>query len=152
LLESPITDPDWATVLLIGTYRDNEVSSSHPLMRTLAAIRNDGARVHEILLAPLGLDDLERLVADALHCGSDSAGPLTLIVQEKTGGNPFSAIQFFMALVEEGLVWFARRSMTSNAAPTTRIGNRLRTQHARSPLRRTALPLRVSDVVRHRRL
>ena len=110
LLEHLITDPDVRHVLLIGAYRDNEVSSSHPLMRTLAAIRDAGARAQEIVLAPLGLDDVERLVTDALHRGPDSAGPLALLVHEKTGGNPFFAIQFLTALVEEGLVRFDRGS------------------------------------------
>ena len=108
LLERLITDPDVRHVLLIGAYRDNEVSSSHPLMRTLAAIRDAGARAQEIVLAPLGLDDVERLVADALHCGPNSAGPLALLVHEKTGGNPFFAIQFLTALAEEGLLRFDR--------------------------------------------
>ena len=58
--------------MLVGAYRDNEVSSSHPLMRTLAAIRKAGARMQEIVLAPLGLDDVGRLVADALHCERDA--------------------------------------------------------------------------------
>ena len=108
LLERLITDPDVRHVLLIGAYRDNEVSSSHPLMRTLAAIREAGARAEEIVLAPLGLDDVERLVSDTLHCRPDSAGPLALLVHEKTGGNPFFAIQLLTTLVEEGLVRFDR--------------------------------------------
>ena len=54
-----VTDPDVRHLLLIGAYRDNEVGSSHPLMRKLAAIRDAGANVQEIVLAPLGLDDLE---------------------------------------------------------------------------------------------
>ena len=110
LLERLVTDPDVRHVLLIGAYRDNEVSSSHPLMRTLAAIRDAGARPQEIVLAPLGLDDVERLVTEALHCGPDSAGPLALLVYEKTGGNPFFAIQFLMSLAEEGLLRFDRDS------------------------------------------
>ena len=108
LLERLITDPDVRHVLLIGAYRDNEVSSSHPLMRTLAAIRDAGAKTQEIVLAPLGLDDVERLIADALHCGLNSAGPLALLVHEKTGGNPFFAIQFLTSLAEEGLLRFDR--------------------------------------------
>src|SRR5580658_6836057 len=108
LLERLITDPDVRHVLWIGAYRDNEVSSSHPLMRTLAAIREAGARAEEIVLAPLGLDDVERLVSDTLHCSPDSAGPLALLVHEKTGGNPFFAIQLLTTLVEEGLIRFDR--------------------------------------------
>jgi predicted ATPase len=93
-------------LLLVGAYRDNEVGPAHPLLRTLEAIRNAGARVQEIVLAPLGLDDVGRLVADGLHCAPEQARPLAQLVQEKTGGNPFFAIQFFTALAEEGLLSF----------------------------------------------
>jgi PAS domain S-box-containing protein len=106
LLEHLITDPDVRDVLLVGAYRDNEVDPSHPLMRTLAAVRKAGAKVRDIVLAPLGMDDLSRLVADALHAERDSVRPLAWLIQEKTGGNPFFAIQFLMALADEGLFAF----------------------------------------------
>jgi PAS domain S-box-containing protein len=108
LLERLITDPDVRYVLLIGAYRDNEVSSSHPLMRTLAAIREAGARAQEIVLAPLGPDDVGRLVSDSLRCERGAAGHLAQLAHEKTGGNPFFAIQFLSALAEEGLLRFDR--------------------------------------------
>src|SRR5712692_10910711 len=75
-------------------------------MRTLEAIRDAGARLHEIVLAPLRIDDVGRLVADALHYEPERARPLAQLVQEKTGGNPFFAIQFFTALADEGLLAF----------------------------------------------
>lgn len=86
--------------------RDNEVSPSHPLMRTLAALRSADAKVHEIVLAPLGLDDIGHLVADALHCDRERAAPLAQLLHDKTAGNPFFAIQFLTALAEEGLLAF----------------------------------------------
>jgi PAS domain S-box-containing protein len=106
LLEHLITDPDVRHVMLIGAYRDNEVTSSHPLMRTLAAIRKTGAKIQQIVLAPLRLDDVSRLVVDALHCEQETADPLAQLVHQKTGGNPFFAIQFLTALAEEGLLAF----------------------------------------------
>ena len=106
LLEHLVTHPEVRHLLLVGAYRDNEVSPSHPLLRTLEAIRKAGARVQEIVLAPLGLDDVGQLVADALHCEPERARPLAQLVHEKTGGNPFFAIQFFTALAEEGLLAF----------------------------------------------
>ena len=106
LLEHLVTHPEVRHLLLVGAYRDNEVGPAHPLLRTLEAIREAGARVEEIVLAPLGLDDVGRLVADALHCEPERARPLAQLVQEKTGGNPFFAIQFFTALTEEGLLAF----------------------------------------------
>ncbi len=126
LLERLITDPDVRHVLLIGAYRDNEVSPSHPLMRTLAAIRDAGARAQEIVLAPLGLDDVERLIADALRCGLNSAGPLALLIHEKTGGNPFFAIQFLAELAEEGLLRFDRDAAAPNKSNWTWDLDRIR--------------------------
>ena len=108
LLERLTTDPDVRHLLLIGAYRDNEVSSSHPLMRTLAAIRDAGARTQEIVLAPLGPDDVGRLVSDSLRSGRDATDLLAQLIHEKTGGNPFFAIQFLTALAEEGLLRFDR--------------------------------------------
>jgi PAS domain S-box-containing protein len=93
-------------LLLVGAYRDNEIGPAHPLLRTLEAIRTVDTRVHEIVLAPLELDDVGRLIADALHCEPERARPLAELVQEKTGGNPFFTIQFFIALADEGLLAF----------------------------------------------
>jgi predicted ATPase len=106
LLEHLLTHPEMRHLLLVGAYRNNEVSPSHPLMRTLEAIRNAGAQVREIVLAPLELHDTGQLVADALHCEPGRARPLAELVQEKTGGNPFFAIQFFIALADEKLLAF----------------------------------------------
>jgi predicted ATPase/signal transduction histidine kinase len=106
LLEHLITHSEVRHLLLVGAYRDNEVGAAHPLLQTLESIRKAGARVQEIVLAPLGLNDLGRLVADTLHCEPEHARALAQVVQEKTGGNPFFAIQFFTALAEEGLLVF----------------------------------------------
>jgi len=63
-------------LLMVGAYRDNEVDASHPLVRTLGAIRASGARVDDIVLAPLASADIEAMISDALHCGPDAARPL----------------------------------------------------------------------------
>ena len=106
LIEDLLTQPDIQHLLLIGAYRDNEVSSAHPLMRKLDAIRKAGAKVQEIALAPLSLDDMTQLVADSFHCELKRAGPLGQLVHAKTAGNSFFAIQFLSALAQEGLVAF----------------------------------------------
>jgi PAS domain S-box-containing protein len=106
LLEHLVTHSEVRYLLLVGAYRDNEVGPAHPLLRTLEAIRKADARVNEIMLAPLELDDVGRLIADALHCDPERAWPLAELIQEKTRGNPFFAIQFFTALSEEGPLAF----------------------------------------------
>jgi PAS domain S-box-containing protein len=106
MLADLLTQADVQQLLVIGAYRDNEVDSAHPLMRKLDAIRKAGAFVQEISLAPLAREDLGRLIADTLSCASGNAAPLARLVHEKTGGNPFFAIQFISALAEEGLLRF----------------------------------------------
>jgi PAS domain S-box-containing protein len=106
VLADLLTQADVQRLLVIGAYRDNEVNSAHPLMRKLDAIRKEGACVQEISLAPLAREDLERLIADTLSCAPRRAAPLARLVHDKTGGNPFFAIQFISALGEEGLLRF----------------------------------------------
>jgi PAS domain S-box-containing protein len=106
MLSDLLTQSDMQQLLVIGAYRDNEVDSAHPLMRRLHAIRNAGALVQEVRLAPLTQEDLGRLVAETLGCLPPVAAPLARLVHDKTGGNPFFAIQFISALAEEGLLRF----------------------------------------------
>ncbi|HWV95149.1 MAG TPA: GAF domain-containing protein, partial [Vicinamibacterales bacterium] len=76
-------------------------------MRRLKAIRDtDGAPVQEITLAPLGRDDICRLIEDCLYCDVERAAPLAQLVHDKSAGNPFFVIQFLSALIDEGLVTF----------------------------------------------
>ncbi len=91
-------------LLLIGAYRDNEVDSSHHLSRTLGALHDANAKLLEIVLTPLELDDVDRLISEALHCTQLTAHPLAQLVHEKTGGNPFFVIQFLTVLVAEELL------------------------------------------------
>ena len=74
-----------------------------------------------IQLSPLRDGSHQQLIADALRCEPDSAMPLAALVHDKTGGNPFFAIQFFSALAEEGSLTFdhdtARWSCNIRALP-----------------------------------
>jgi PAS domain S-box-containing protein len=106
LIEHLIVHPDVRHLLLVGAYRDNEVDAVHPLVRTLTRLREAGGHVSEIVLAPLGLDDVGSLLADALHGDAARVRPLAELVFEKTGGNPFFTIQFLLALAEQALLAF----------------------------------------------
>src|SRR6202008_3349505 len=60
----------------------------------------------KIPLAPLSREHLGQLIADALRCELERAAPLAQLVHEKTGGNPFFAIQFISSLADERLLAF----------------------------------------------
>ncbi|KYF73559.1 AAA family ATPase [Sorangium cellulosum] len=96
-------------LLLIGAYRDNEVGAAHPLRLTLAEARKRGAAISELALEPLSAAHVEALVAEAVHAPhapAEQVEPLSRLVYEKTGGNPFFVLQFLIALHQEGLITF----------------------------------------------
>ncbi|WP_242516204.1 AAA family ATPase [Sorangium cellulosum] len=110
LLRELVTHPETRHLLVIGAYRDNEVTRSHPLMLALDQMRKEGARVSTVVLGPLSREHLAALVGDALRCRREDAAPLADLVHEKTGGNPFFAIQFLAALREERLIEIDERA------------------------------------------
>ncbi|MEG4043867.1 AAA family ATPase [Microcoleus sp. Pol17_C1] len=97
---------DRGHLLVLGAYRDNEVSPTHPFMLTVDEIIKSGAVVNTITLQPLSQRDLNQLVADTLICNLSLAEPLTELVYQKTQGNPFFSTQFLKALHEDGQIIF----------------------------------------------
>ncbi|HWW88914.1 MAG TPA: AAA family ATPase, partial [Vicinamibacterales bacterium] len=106
LLEDLLIQGDVRHLLLVGAYRDNEVTATHPLMRRLDVIRKADVRVSEIALTPVTDKDVEQLATDALRREPAATAALAHLVHAKTGGNPFSVIQFMSSLAEEGLLVF----------------------------------------------
>ncbi|MBD2578156.1 AAA family ATPase [Oscillatoria sp. FACHB-1406] len=93
-------------LLLLGAYRDNEVSPDHPLIKTVEKIARNGARVNTITLSPLSFSDLNQFIADTLQSTPTLAEPLTQLIHQKTQGNPFFASQFLKFLYEEAYITF----------------------------------------------
>ena len=106
LMQLLMSESETGYLLVIGAYRDNEVSPAHPLMLTLDGVIKAGATVNTITLKPLSAENLNDLVADTLNCVPDLAKPLTDLVAQKTQCNPFFATQFLKALHQDGLIRF----------------------------------------------
>ncbi len=104
VLELLVADREQEALLVIGTYRDNQVDSAHPLTLARQRLVEKGATVHEITLGPLGLADLAALVADTLACDGDRARALAQLLLDRTGGNPFFVNQLLGTLHDRGLV------------------------------------------------
>ena len=106
LMQLLVNESQLGYLLLLGAYRDNEVSPGHPLMLTLDEVRKAGTTLNTITLAPLGQISLNQLVADTLVCSPKLAQPLTELVYQKTQGIPFFATQFLKALHQDELIIF----------------------------------------------
>ncbi|MDC0677362.1 sensor histidine kinase [Sorangium atrum] len=106
LLEQLATYAGPEHLLLIGAYRDNEVGPAHPLRLTLSEARKRGAAVSELVLEPLSAAHVGALVAEAVHAPEGQVEPLSYLVYEMTGGNPFFVLQLLIVLHQEGLIAF----------------------------------------------
>ena len=106
VIELLMTSASDQSLLLVGSYRDNEVGATHPLQIALDELTKANANMTRIALGPLELEHATQLVADTLHCDAARARPLAELLLHKTNGNPFFLIQFFQSLHDEGLVDF----------------------------------------------
>ncbi|MEB3831862.1 protein kinase domain-containing protein [Phormidium sp. CCY1219] len=112
LIHQLMTAENGRSLLLIGAYRDRELSPEHPVMETLEAIEQAGVPVNRLQLEPLKLPGVTELIADTLQCSTATAKPLGELVVEKTQGNPFFITEFLHSLYEEGAIAFDLQSLT----------------------------------------
>ncbi|HEY9852943.1 MAG TPA: AAA family ATPase [Leptolyngbyaceae cyanobacterium] len=94
-------------LFLIGAYRDNEVSSVHPLMLTVEEIAQTGAIIDRIYLSHLNLSNITQILNDTLNCQQgERTKPLAELILFKTGGNPFFMNEFLKSLYTERFLQF----------------------------------------------
>ena len=94
-----------ANLVVMASYRDDEIGEDHLLNRFRARSR-DGDHLLEFKLQPLGGEYLRRVVASILGEKEDKATDLARFLFEKSGGNPFFAITILRECVEErALTW-----------------------------------------------
>ncbi|MEM9541017.1 MAG: AAA family ATPase [Cyanobacteria bacterium P01_E01_bin.42] len=109
LLERLLMGGQTQHLLLLGSYRDNEVSSGHPLAIALAKLRQSDPIISQITLQPLPIEQIAFLLGDTLHRNSENMGELADLVLQKTEGNPFFINEFLQALYENNLLLFQEK-------------------------------------------
>ncbi|MCC5655172.1 serine/threonine-protein kinase PknK, partial [Nostoc sp. XA013] len=112
LIELILLDEQTQYLFLIGAYRDSEVHSTHPLVLTLLELRNQGAVLQEITLAPLTLKPLSQLIAETLGRNIDTVRSLAQLVLRKTEGNPFFVGEFLRMLYSKNLLIFNAKQLS----------------------------------------
>ncbi len=93
-------------LLLIASYRDDEVSEEHELARALEDLRGHEVPMELLPLGNLTQEDVRAYVAGALTSDAERVAELAALVFSRTSGNPFFVTSFLDALAEWGLVWW----------------------------------------------
>ncbi|NJM69193.1 MAG: AAA family ATPase [Scytonema sp. RU_4_4] len=106
LIQLLLSDSGSKYLLLIGAYRDNEVSATHPLMLTLKEIQKSSPIINNIVLQSLQNTHVNQLVSNTLHSDTLKTNSLAELVFSKTLGNPFFLTQLLKSLYQEKLLSF----------------------------------------------
>lgn len=86
-------------ILIVGTFRNDDLSSGHPVRRLRIELRRAG-QLNEITLSALGPDEAAQLAAG--HLGGAPGAALAGRVYERTQGVPFFIVELSKALSESG--------------------------------------------------
>lgn len=106
LIELLMADLDTQYLLLIGTYRRDEVDTGHPLLLALNTLRKNEARTTHISLTPLNLADITHLISDTLNKPPDQVKALAELTLNKTNGTPFFVNEFLTSLYKDNWLTF----------------------------------------------
>jgi len=106
LIRFIMTDDRIRFLYLILAYRDNEVHPSHPLLHTIAELREAKIPIREIHVDNLTNEDLSRWLSDATNQAEEALGQLSEQIGKKTLGNPFYVQEYLKSLYEGGYLGF----------------------------------------------
>ncbi|WP_224244226.1 trifunctional serine/threonine-protein kinase/ATP-binding protein/sensor histidine kinase [Hyalangium gracile] len=99
-----------SSLLLVGAYRDAEVSQTHPLTLMLEELRAANAPLTQLHLMPLGPEEVSRMVREATAADPQRALELGRFIHSRTSGNPFAVKAFLRFLHEKGMLHFHAHS------------------------------------------
>jgi serine phosphatase RsbU (regulator of sigma subunit)/tetratricopeptide (TPR) repeat protein len=95
-----------APILLIGAYRDNEVTENHWLYPTLQRLQKQSAK--QFVLHELSERSVQAYCAETLRTTVSKTHELGRLLHTKTGGNPFFLSQVLVALYQQRLFQFSQ--------------------------------------------
>ncbi|MEB3233256.1 MAG: serine/threonine-protein kinase PknK, partial [Leptolyngbyaceae bacterium] len=111
LMQLMLVESQTQHLLVIGSYRDNEVDRAHPLTAALNYWQQQGATLNTITLRPLEQIHVNQLIADTLRRSPTDVQFLSSLVQQKTSGNPFFVNEFLRMLHSDGWLQFDRQTL-----------------------------------------
>jgi len=91
-------------LLMIVSYRDNELDDSHPVMGFLKEVEKNNIPIGLVTLGALTTRDVTDLIKYFLRCSEKRGSALAELVVKKTGGNPFFVNQFLHTLYNEKMI------------------------------------------------
>jgi predicted ATPase len=97
---------EFVKLLIIGTYRDDEIGKDHRLEAVRFEAKSQGLPLKEVKLMPLDPYMLNNLISALLGENVENINDLTDYIYKKTRGNPFFAINLLRELIDKcAVIW-----------------------------------------------
>jgi PAS domain S-box-containing protein len=107
ILQALTSEPQSHHLLIITSYRDNEISCNHPFIHTVEKIATTGVtRVESIQIQPLTIQNVQQMIVETLDIAVEKITFLAKLLFEKTQGNPFFLTQLIKSLYSDRLLKF----------------------------------------------
>ncbi|MCX4240680.1 protein kinase domain-containing protein [Paraliomyxa miuraensis] len=110
LLGAIMAERDLEGLLMVGSYRGDEVGVGHPLVAAIASAKRGGCPVTELDVGPIGPADVASLVRDTfVGAEDDEVTALAELVHARTEGNPLFVGELLRELCTHGLIHYDRQ-------------------------------------------
>ncbi len=106
LFESVLSDQTTRRMMFIGTYRDNEVDASHPLLRSIEKINKNNGNIQHIQLGNLNISAVGQMIADIVKQSEEQVFSLSKVIYNKAMGNPFYTKQILKQCYIDNLIYY----------------------------------------------
>jgi predicted ATPase/serine phosphatase RsbU (regulator of sigma subunit) len=106
LIKVLLNTVDLSCIMLIGTYRDDEVGGNHPLSLMLDQMRKDKIVWTDITIKPLDKNQISQFISGMFGKNIIETDPLADLIYAKTKGNPFFVREFLKTLYKKDLIYF----------------------------------------------
>lgn len=106
LMRNILTNKDLKNILIVGAYRDNEITTGHLFLQFKMEIEELGIHPEEVHLDNLQYGDIYRLITNTLGKSKNPLDELVKIVDKKSGGNALFVNQFLKAIYKNEMLYF----------------------------------------------
>ncbi len=102
-------------LFIIGTYRNDEISSDHKLISYKEKAAINQYPYHEIYLEEFSRVVVKKLVISLLYAKVENIEEISDVIHKKSKGNPFFAIEILKQFVSENILYYKENSWVIDA-------------------------------------
>ncbi|MDQ2085078.1 diguanylate cyclase [Herbivorax sp. ANBcel31] len=91
-------------ILIIGTYRDDEIHETHPLVNLLNKTKSNNYSFAEIKLKPFDINKIVSFISKLLFESSNNTREIAHFILQKGKGNPYFSIEILKHLISKKVI------------------------------------------------